>query len=114
MAEKIEIDLELLGITGIEDKLQVGVPVPGHIDLTEGELEMMMKDDETCETCVYTVYHISIIMYDAVFFQVLRSCGFNIYETRISRKIHGNTASLRMPLKSSARRNFMELGMGTC
>ena len=33
VAERIEIDLELLGITGIEDKLQVGVPVPEHIDL---------------------------------------------------------------------------------
>ena len=28
VAEKIETGLELLGITGIEDKLQVGVPAP--------------------------------------------------------------------------------------
>lgn len=28
LAEQIEVNLELLGVTGIEDKLQVGVPEP--------------------------------------------------------------------------------------
>lgn len=29
LAESIENRLELLGVTGIEDKLQLGVPAPG-------------------------------------------------------------------------------------
>lgn len=39
LAESIENRLELLGVTGIEDKLQLGVPAPGTVKTTKLELE---------------------------------------------------------------------------
>eukprot|EP01012_Entosiphon_sulcatum_P035313 TRINITY_DN4481_c0_g1_i1.p1 TRINITY_DN4481_c0_g1~~TRINITY_DN4481_c0_g1_i1.p1 ORF type:complete len:2551 (-),score=385.14 TRINITY_DN4481_c0_g1_i1:287-7939(-) len=75
--EKVEANMSLVGVTGIRDKLQVGVPETIEA-LREAGIRIWMLTGDQTETAVNVAVSCSLVTYDSVLLKLTEEKGLDI------------------------------------